>query len=703
MKHLLTYFKNMDPTSSENVGSNYSLGQEWYNTVTGDKFYHKSDGVWVKSITDVSSLIIEVTYSELDTLKTNSLLIPGRVYLLTDYMTRYEQPVSGDIISSGVVEPLYITATGVNTLNNICMSKLYPQDIVYYEITGIIDQNYGTEGFNKGKIYRRIDTIRNNDIGTDWRHIKYRRYALNVTNSYLAGTSYVREDVVNNELFIYICVEDDPNSTTLNSKKWFRYIYNNGQYRSLSQTEVLVTLYSSYSPDAASIPVDSADYQDYPLFPIIGGGDYYTEGHIYNNTINTYNLSNNVIYGRFNNNTINTRFVSNNIGIAERNLINCVFGENNINELIGNTIIGSSALNTPFGQNHIKSFQQNQVTSSFSRNFIISTNFRWNTIGRDFVGNTIYDNWQGNNIGEFVTKNLITGIFYNVNINFNFNDNIIRRSFSLCNFNGPFRFFDIPEATPDDALTYWTFKGQLIGYGVSLPVIVGAYVPTMYAAVDLILVKYDDVHGDTIILGQPETFSFRSNQEYISINGNTLTSARIRIEWGDTEVWISPLDVGFNSPTHTYPNKTINDEYDISIGGNNITALSLSSNGLTYFNPINLPSTLQIFYLNDNLLTGFDPLNALPSPLTQLNLSNNLLTTFEASSPLPIGLEEFTLQNNQLNTTEVNNVLVMLNTRYVESGYKYFDLRMSPPATPSGAGIAAYIDLLAKGYTVYTD
>ena len=90
-------------------------------------------------------------------------------------MTTYEQPNTWAIKSSGIVEPLIITATDVNKLHNQCKSTLYPQDIVYYEITGDIGNGKGTEGFTKGKIYRRIDTLRNNDIGTDWRHVKYDR------------------------------------------------------------------------------------------------------------------------------------------------------------------------------------------------------------------------------------------------------------------------------------------------------------------------------------------------------------------------------------------------------------------------------------------------------------------------------------------------------------------------------------------------
>ena len=119
--------------------------------------------------------VIEVTYDELVDLKNTSSLVKGQNYLLTDYMTTYIQPVTNVNKSSGVIEPLIITATDINKLHNQCKSTLYPQDIVYYEITGDIGNYFGTEGFTKGKIYRRIDTLRNNDIGTDWRHVKYYR------------------------------------------------------------------------------------------------------------------------------------------------------------------------------------------------------------------------------------------------------------------------------------------------------------------------------------------------------------------------------------------------------------------------------------------------------------------------------------------------------------------------------------------------
>lgn len=120
-----------------------------------------------------SNPLIEVTYAELVNLKNTSSLVKGQNYLLTDYMTTYTQPITNASKSSGVIEPLILTAVSKEQISNVCRSTLYPQDIVYYEITCDIGNGYGIEGFTKGKIYRRIDTQKNNDIGTDWRHVKY--------------------------------------------------------------------------------------------------------------------------------------------------------------------------------------------------------------------------------------------------------------------------------------------------------------------------------------------------------------------------------------------------------------------------------------------------------------------------------------------------------------------------------------------------
>lgn len=154
-----------------------------------------NEAVNLGQLAGIGGGVIDKTYSELQTLITTSGLVKGQVYRLTDYMTTYTQPVTSVAKSSGIVEVLYITATDVNKLHNVCKSELYPQDIVYYNI------NDNTEGFTKGKIFRRIDTIKNNDIGTDWRHVKYFRNGIDTLLFEVYSNCY------NNEIKTYTLMD----------------------------------------------------------------------------------------------------------------------------------------------------------------------------------------------------------------------------------------------------------------------------------------------------------------------------------------------------------------------------------------------------------------------------------------------------------------------------------------------------------------
>jgi len=280
-------------------------------------------------IVDLIPTLILVTYLELLNLKNNSLLEIGRQYLLTDYMTEYIQPVTAVFKSSGIVEQLILTATDVNKLHNECKSILYPQDVVYYEITGDIDNGYGNEGFTKGKIYRRIDTLRNNDIGTDWRHVKYDR---------------------------------------------------------LGVDKLLFEVYDST---------------------------------IYNNTIKTYFLFDNVCGIIFHSNTIGDRFVSNTIADD--------FQSNTIaDDFQSNTIAGRTRFNTigfAFYSNTIgNSFNSNTIGNSFQLN-TIGDSFSSNTIGFAFYSNTIGDSFSSNTIGNSFSSNTIGFAFYSNTIGNYFESN----------------------------------------------------------------------------------------------------------------------------------------------------------------------------------------------------------------------------------------------------------------------------------------
>ena len=258
--------------------------------------------------------IIEVTYAELVNLKNTSSLVKGQNYLLTDYMTTYEQPDTGLIKSSDIVEPLIITAVSENQISNVCRSTLYPQDIVYYEITGILpNQDYlttdETEGFIKGKIYRRIDTQKNNDIGTDWRHVKYDRDGVDK----LLFENY--DNVYNNKMETY-------------------FLFNNVVGNNFNSNKI---------------------------------GNYFQE-----NTIGD-SFQRNIIGNSFSINTIGDGFTINMIGNTfQRNTIGNTFQSNKIENIFQRNIIGDTFQRNTTGVEF--TYNGNQTTPFLSQN----TEFRNN-------------------------------------------------------------------------------------------------------------------------------------------------------------------------------------------------------------------------------------------------------------------------------------------------------------------------------------
>lgn len=50
-KQIATHIKTVNPTPADNVAAGFGLGQEWLNTTTGNRFYHKTNGVWKSVVT----------------------------------------------------------------------------------------------------------------------------------------------------------------------------------------------------------------------------------------------------------------------------------------------------------------------------------------------------------------------------------------------------------------------------------------------------------------------------------------------------------------------------------------------------------------------------------------------------------------------------------------------------------------------------
>lgn len=125
------------------------------------------------------------TYSELQAMVTNNLLVAGTQYLLSDYRTKYQQP-STLVIKEMSVERLVLTATSANTFSVVCSSLDFPQDVVYYHFGKDVCED-GTTPRN-GFIVRRVDeSSACLDSPCDWRKIVWARYKPNQTQ-YLIGT-----------------------------------------------------------------------------------------------------------------------------------------------------------------------------------------------------------------------------------------------------------------------------------------------------------------------------------------------------------------------------------------------------------------------------------------------------------------------------------------------------------------------------------
>ena len=349
----------------------------------------QGDGISIVGNT-ISSFtsVISKTYSELLIMITNNELIKGQTYLLTDYVTTYTQPVTLSTKNSGITEQLYLTATDTNKFSKICRSKLYPQDTIYYEITGDIGDGAGTEGFTKGKIYRRIDNIRNNDIGTDWRHVKYSR---GIDKLLFEDYTNCYNNVIKCMKLIDTVVGNNFNNNILRGSVLTNTIGNNFINNDI-------------------------------------GDDFRS------NTIST-GMNNNTIGYKFVNNNIGVDFFYNNIGNEFlNNTTDGVFAQNKIgHEFRGNTVgsgfqinfVNYYFLNNNIGVNCAHNIFQNYTSLNTIGNF-----FGLNKTGNDFRNNTIGNNFSYNDIKPDFKFNIVDINFINNNIEYNFSNNNVGTDFT---------------------------------------------------------------------------------------------------------------------------------------------------------------------------------------------------------------------------------------------------------------------------------
>jgi len=350
------------------------------------------------------------------------------------------------------LEPLIITAAGTNSLETICKSTIYGQDIIYYNI----DDN--SEGFTKGKIYRRIDTIQNNDIGTDWRHIKYRRWKLNVTNDWVNGQVYNRGDIVKNGTSIYMCYR----TTELWNASLYNFIqlgFNNGDYAGMytnyNNIYLGINIYDSFDDTYFSAAALSDDYRDTLMFTEYGSAivnNKFETKYLHNSVFIGNNFYSNTVGNNFNSNTVGNNFYSNTVGNDfNLNIVGSYFNSNTVENNFNSNTIGnnfyfntvgmsfnSNIIETNFYSNTVGSYFQSNAVSNFfyfntvgnSSNYnIIGNNFQSNTMENGFQSNTVGNNFNSNTVGNNFNSNTVGNYSTSNAVGNNFNYNTVGSGF----------------------------------------------------------------------------------------------------------------------------------------------------------------------------------------------------------------------------------------------------------------------------------
>ena len=106
----------------------------------------------LQAIITEASTVLDITYAELESKIGLDELVMGQYYKLTDYQTIQSQTVVDETVGGGTasyvtlaspqIEPLLIRAFNTNTIEREARSFLHPYDIVYYDATNNVCEEY---------------------------------------------------------------------------------------------------------------------------------------------------------------------------------------------------------------------------------------------------------------------------------------------------------------------------------------------------------------------------------------------------------------------------------------------------------------------------------------------------------------------------------------------------------------------------------
>ncbi len=398
---------------------------------------------------------LPLNYSQLAGLASSSSLVAGQNYLINDYRTVHTIPNTSDT-NTGNLEPLIVTAVSATALSPIAKSTIYPNDIIYYSL----ENNASVvTGSLYGYIYRRIDTVQNNDIPFDFRNVKFRRWQLNVTIQDATGAvgNYIPGQIVKktatNEIYVKLNYKLSVDFSSVNS--WAALPFNNVEYCSPTSGNWVISS-NAYLP--ITIPCSSS-YSDYKMWA--SNSIYDTSfnniflspsnSNILTNTNTIFfgqNIQNNFIGGFFYNNSILGNFQNNNFNnYVYNNMIGTDVIKNTSNGFFYNNIVcgqsGNNTFDVEYSSNissvifNANKFSAEAMYNTFALQFsgnLTGQYFQRNIFGYSCYKNTIGSSCSNNLIGDNAIANTIASFFINNVIGDGFRQNDVCDLFQGRNF-----------------------------------------------------------------------------------------------------------------------------------------------------------------------------------------------------------------------------------------------------------------------------
>lgn len=377
------------------------------------------------------NVITGLTFSQINTLKTNNTLQIGKYYEL--FFNTIDCIDYTNTVYTGATETLYLLATSVNTFHHQVFSKQYPQDIIYFDFDNQwFDTHISSIRYNRyGYIYYRKDTIKNLEVdGYDFRTHIMKRYLVDTTtyNQYSVGLTYNLGSYAWYSGELYVCTFQHTSTSTFNNFYWIKIL--NNYYYNLPKTGS--TTYGNVTIYASSTGMTGYTFSTTSVIPSTVFNISISCYKNYDNSLSVYTSSNYthkpniVIWGGY---CFNLKFDQNcyDIRIDDTNYENSFIGSGNVH-MIGNNyeynIVNTNGILVYGSYTGINNLSNNY--NLFISNGSYSNNIHFSSIIYINLNNSIIDNCSYLNLLDSGSNNIsYSGFLY---LYMSYGNNIIKSS-----------------------------------------------------------------------------------------------------------------------------------------------------------------------------------------------------------------------------------------------------------------------------------